>query len=179
MTIRILPRVVPTDLIDAVLRTIHHDIRGRGLTPEQMDAWDQVRCPWPHLRFDPSVLRLRDLVLALLSVPPNEVGEPCEPQIIWQWPDDQDRGTPPPHVDEPPPWANGRGYRRIAGVTLGAWGPENGGLRIWSSADGSGPHALRLPAGSVIDLPPDLPHATGVNRSGRVRAGLYFRWVEM
>jgi ectoine hydroxylase-related dioxygenase (phytanoyl-CoA dioxygenase family) len=37
---------------------------------------------------------------------------------------------------------------------------------------------VELDAGDAVLLPPDLPHSGGVNRTGSIRYGVYFRWLE-
>jgi ectoine hydroxylase-related dioxygenase (phytanoyl-CoA dioxygenase family) len=80
------------------------------------------------------------------------------------------------HLDEEPDWAGGRRYERIVGVALSPWRRENGGLLV---RDGGGDAAaVELDAGDAVLLPPDLPHSGGVNRTGSIRYGVYFRWLE-
>jgi ectoine hydroxylase-related dioxygenase (phytanoyl-CoA dioxygenase family) len=38
--------------------------------------------------------------------------------------------------------------------------------------------AVELDPGDAVMMTPDLPHSGGVNHTGGVRYGVYFRWVQ-
>lgn len=38
-------------------------------------------------------------------------------------------------------------------------------------------HALEMDPGDAVMMTPDLPHSGGVNLTGAVRYGVYFRWM--
>lgn len=165
-------RLVPLSMVDSVLLHIFNDIRYRGLTREEMDEWYKVNCPFPHLRFIGEILEIRKLIATNLGIQ----GIDCEPQIIWDFPKGEGWTNPPPHVDQVPPWAVGKSYDKIVGVALTNWLDTCGGLRLFLEGV---PYQQTLYAGDVIDFHPELPHAAGINTSGNVRAGLYFRWLQV
>ena len=106
-------------------------------------------------------------------------GVPCEPQILLQFPV---VGTVPPigpHVDEEPPWADGRKYARIVGVPLTRSKLRDGCLHYWDpEKPNAPPEPVEAYPGDLVVIRPDVPHASGVNRSGAIRYVLYFRYLE-
>lgn len=104
-----------------------------------------------------------------------EDGHHCDLQILLQFPH---VGPEPPitfHLDEEPEWAGGRRYRRIVGVALSPWRVNNGALLIGSESD---PTPVELDAGDAVMLGPDVRHSSGINRTGQIRYGVYFRWLD-
>ncbi len=79
------------------------------------------------------------------------------------------------HLDQEPAWAEGRTYLRIVGVPLSPWRGDNGGLLVKTA---EGPAPVEADPGDAIMMTPDLPHSGGVNFSGRLRYGVYFRWLD-
>jgi hypothetical protein len=100
----------------------------------------------------------------------------CDPQILLQPPDDCDDAELVPHVDQVPPWANGRRYLRIVGIALTHAHAANGGLVVWPFD--AEPHPLDLAPGDVVVMHPNLPHSSGFNREGNIRYAVYFRYLE-
>jgi hypothetical protein len=151
-------QVVPPEAVDSVLRHIHRDVATRGLPQEWLSEWLWTAHWFPHLRWD-------DEVLALLEhlAPELRDGELREGELHA-------------HVDQLPEWANGRPYRRILGVALTRNGPENGGLTVWP-LDGRAPQQVALDPGDVLVMDPQLPHASGLNRTGSIRYCVYFRFL--
>ncbi len=163
---------VPQAAVDRVLRHLHRDIATNGLPQEWLSDWLWSSHWFPHLRWDEEVLALLD------ELPPALTdGERCDPQIVGQMPDDPAAGVElESHVDRLPDWANGRPYKRILGVALTRNGPENGGLTVWP-LDGSRPREVALEPGDVLVMDPQLPHASGLNRTGSIRYCVYFRFL--
>jgi ectoine hydroxylase-related dioxygenase (phytanoyl-CoA dioxygenase family) len=60
-------------------------------------------------------------------------------------------------------------------VALTPWTARTGTLRTW---DGPASRPVALDPGDAVLMSPDQPHAAGTNRSGAVRAGVYFRWLQ-
>lgn len=174
--VQVLPDVVPADRVDAVLRTVHHAIRRSGLEPEQMDAWEQSSCAFPPLIYAEPIDRLRETVVDLLRPFGPEPGQRCGPQIVWHWPDPHDAARPSygTHVDTPPEWATEPYYSRIVAVALTDWTVENGAP--WAMISGERCF-LVMPRGSLLVMAGDLPHGLSDNRTGMVRAGVFFRWA--
>jgi hypothetical protein len=169
----VLRGVVPGDAVEGVLRHIHRDVATHGLPQEWLSEWLWSSHWFPHLRWDAEVL-------ALLEHLPESLrdGELCDPQIVGQMPDDPEQQFElEAHVDRLPDWSNGRPYRRIVGVALTRNGPENGGLTVWP-LDGGKPRAVELEPGDVLVMDPQLPHASGLNRTGGIRYAVYFRFLE-
>jgi hypothetical protein len=168
----VLRGVVPQDAVDGVLRHLHRDMATRGLPQEWLSEWLWNAQWFPHLRWDAEVVSLLDHLPAKLRG-----GELCDPQIVGQMPDEPDREVElVSHVDRLPDWANGRPYLRILGVALTRNAPENGGLNVWP-LDGSDPRAVELEPGDVLVMDPELPHASGLNRTGSIRYCVYFRFL--
>jgi hypothetical protein len=161
---------VPPEQVDAALRTIHLDLLERGATVGELGEWLWGMHWFPHLTY-------RDEILALAEALPADwqTGARCDPQILLQFPHVGPEPQVTFHLDEEPDWAGGRHYERIVGIALSSWRRENGGLLV---QEGGGETAVELDAGDAVMLPPDLPHSGGVNRTGSIRYGVYFRWLE-
>jgi ectoine hydroxylase-related dioxygenase (phytanoyl-CoA dioxygenase family) len=162
---------VPRERVDAALRLLHGDILRRGVDTEEIGAWLWGMHWFPHLRFEPEISALAEALPAAW-----QEGTRCEPQILLQFPHVGD--TEPEisfHVDQEPEWAQGRRYTRIVGIALSDWTRENGGL-IVKTQDGTEP--VELAAGDAVMMTPDLEHSGGVNRTGAIRYGVYFRYLE-
>ena len=156
--------------IDDVLRLLHIDLLERGADADQLGSWLWGMHWFPHLNYDSRVLALADALPEAWRT-----GTRCDPQILLQFPH---VGPEPPvtfHVDEEPEWAGGRRYVRIVGVALSPWEADNGALLIGSESD---PTAIELEAGDAVMMAPDVRHSGGINRTGRIRYGIYFRWLE-
>jgi hypothetical protein len=161
--------VVPQERIDGALRLLHLDLLERGASAQELSDWLWGAHWFPHLKE-------REEILALAESLPQEwrSGRPCEPQILLQFPH---TGPDPEitfHLDQEPPWAGTRAYLRIVGVPLSSWRRDNGGLLVQTAA---GPAPVEAEAGDAIMMTPDLPHSGGVNHTGSLRYGVYFRWL--
>jgi hypothetical protein len=162
--------VIPRDRVDAVLRLLHADMMERGIDAKELSKWLWSMHWFPHLRFRDEVSELAE------SLPEAwQQGTRCEPQLLLQFPH---VGEEEPeitfHLDQEPDWAQGRRYLRIVGIPLSPWMPENGGLLV-KTEDGVQP--VELAPGDAVMLTPDLPHSGGVNRTGSIRYGVYFRFL--
>jgi hypothetical protein len=162
--------VVPPERVDGALRLIHTDLLERGSSATELSEWLWAMHWFPHLRHRPEMLALAD------TLPQQwRQGTMCDPQILLQFP----HVGPDPeitfHVDQEPNWAEGRRYVRIVGVPLSQWRAENGGLLI-QTVDGS--EVIELDPGDAVMMTPDVPHSGGLNHSGTIRYGVYFRWLE-
>ena len=168
----VLLALVPPAAVDAALRHVHLDLVQRGASAETLGTWLWSAHWFPHLKWDEPIVALRDHL-------PEELreGEPCDPQILLQPPDDCAEQPLESHVDREPDWAQGRRYRRIVGVALTPQRAANGGLHVWPF-DGDGPEPVELAPGDVLVMHPDLPHASGLNREGGIRYAVYFRFLE-
>lgn len=168
----ILRDAVPREAVERALRHLHLDLVRNGLPADRLGEWLWAAHWFPDLKWD-------EPVVALASHLPVELreGTMCDPQILLQPPDDCDDVELVSHVDREPEWAEGRRYLRIAGVALSAAGPEDGGLVVWPF-DAEEPEPLELEPGDVLVMHPQLPHASGLNRGGRIRYAVYFRFLE-
>lgn len=163
-------RIVPPALIDDALRLLHVDLLERGASPQELGEWLWSVHWFPHLRFDPRILALSS------ALPEGWVdGELCEPQILLQFPHVGPEPEITFHVDREPEWAQGRRYRRIVGIPLSRWCAANGGLLV--QHDGTAT-AVELEPGDAVMMAPDLWHSAGINRTGAIRYGVYFRFLE-
>jgi hypothetical protein len=161
--------VLDTSLIDDALRLLHLDLLERGASAEELGAWLWGTHWFPHLNHAPEIVALAD------ALPADwQTGERCDPQILLQFP----HSGPVPeitfHVDQEPAWAGDKRYRRIVGVPLSTWRRDNGGLLVKRGAD---VEAVELDPGDAVAMTPDLEHSGGINRTGSLRYGVYFRWL--
>ncbi len=156
-------------LVDDALRLLHLDMLEHGHSAQTLSEWLWAMHWFPHLN-------QRDEILALARALPAHWrgGTLCDPQILLQFPHVGPRPEITFHVDQEPEWARGRGYLRIVGVPLSPWRQENGGLLVEL---GEEPAAVELDPGDVVMMGPELPHSGGVNLTGAVRYGIYFRWL--
>ncbi|HEY0344672.1 MAG TPA: phytanoyl-CoA dioxygenase family protein [Solirubrobacteraceae bacterium] len=167
---RVARGILAPELVDGALRLLHLDLLQRGATADTLADWLWSAHWFPHLNHHPAVVALAE------ALPPGwTTGTLCDPQIILQFP----HVGPDPditfHVDEEPHWAQARRYLRIVGVPLSSWREENGGLLV-RLAEETVP--VELDPGDAVMMTPDLPHSGGVNRTGSVRYGIYFRWLD-
>lgn len=165
----ILKDVVPTVVIDKVLRLIHLDLFDKGISKREIEWWTQQANWFPHLRWSQEVLDVINFLPKNLTV-----GQLCEPQILVAFPETYVGGLDY-HIDKEPEWANGKKYKRIVGVPLTSYKKENGGV-VLQAAEGT--ISPELNAGDVLVMHPQLKHSRGINRSGNIRYSLYFRWLE-
>jgi hypothetical protein len=162
--------IVPPELVADALRLLHLDLLRRGATPELLADWLWSAHWFPHLNHDPAVVALAE------ALPPDwRGGTLCDPQILLQFPHVGPEPEITFHVDEEPHWAQDRHYVRIVGVPLSPWRWRNGGLLVRLDDETV---AVELDPGDAVMMTPDLPHSGGVNRTGTVRYGIYFRWLE-
>lgn len=161
--------VIPQERIDAALRMLHLDLLERGASAEELGSWLWGMHWFPHLNEREEILALAEALPAAWRT-----GRICDPQILLQFP----HVGPEPgisfHLDQEPAWAEGRAYRRIVGVPLSPWREQNGGLLVQTE---DGPAPVEAEPGDAIMMTPDLPHSGGVNRTGSLRYGVYFRWL--
>jgi hypothetical protein len=167
---RVARGIVAPELVDGALRLLHLDLLERGATADTLADWLWSAHWFPHLNHHPAVVALAE------ALPPEwTTGTLCDPQIILQFP----HVGPDPditfHVDEEPHWAQARRYLRIVGVPLSSWREENGGLLVRLAEETV---AVELDPGDAVMMTPDLPHSGGVNHTGSVRYGIYFRWLD-
>jgi hypothetical protein len=162
-------RVVPHDLIQGALRAVHIDLLERGASAQELGSWLWGAHWFPHLRWD-------ERVLAVAASLPKEwqTGTPCDPQILLQFPHVGPEPEITFHLDQEPEWAQGRRYLRIVGVPLSDWSADNGGLVVKRNGRAE---PIELEPGDAVMMPPDLPHSGGINRTGTIRYGIYFRYL--
>lgn len=95
----------------------------------------------------------------------------CEPQLLLRFPGDPPE-VGPPHIDEEPPWANGRKYRCIVGVALSRSWLEDGALLVHTD---TGVEPVEMNTGDIVVMHPSTPHCGGPNVGCDVRYMVYFR----
>lgn len=161
---------VAPGLIDDALRLVHLDLLERGAAADELGQWLWGAHWFPHLRYQEPIAALADALPEAWRA-----GTRCDPQILLQFPHVGPEPEITFHVDQEPDWARGRRYLRIVGVALSPWRRENGGL-IVNLEDG--PCAVELDPGDAVVMDPGLRHSGGVNRTGAIRYGVYFRWLE-
>lgn len=162
-------RIVPQRAIDDALRLLHLDLLDQGASAERLGEWLWSLHWFPHLIW-------RDEITQLAAALPEmwRTGTMCDPQILLQFPHTGPAPDVTFHVDQEPAWAGERRYSHIVGVALSPWRQDNGGLLV--EAEGRAV-PVELDPGDVVVMAPDLPHSGGVNLTGGVRYGVYFRWL--
>jgi hypothetical protein len=163
-------RAVPVDAVDDVLRLLHLDLLGKGASARVLGDWLWGTHWFPHLRYTNEIMALAEALPASWRT-----GRMCDPQIVLQFPHVGPEPDITFHIDQEPEWAGASRYVRIVGIALSPWREENGGLRV-ETRDGVVP--VDLEAGDAVLMTPDLPHSAGLNRTGAIRYGVYFRWLE-
>jgi hypothetical protein len=162
---------VPPERIDDALRLLHRDIMERGIAVQELSEWLWNMHWFPHLRSSEEISALAEALPAEWKR-----GTRCEPQILLQFPH---VGEAQPevtfHTDQEPGWAGERRYMRIVGVALSLWTSENGGLMVKTDR---GVEQVELAPGDAVMMTPDLEHSGGVNKTGAIRYGVYFRFLE-
>jgi hypothetical protein len=162
--------VIDEVLIDDALRALHLDLLVRGASAQELGTWLWATHWFPHLNYD-----LRIMALAEALPERWRTGEVCDPQILLQFP----HVGPAPeitfHVDREPDWAEGRRYLRIVGVALSPWRADYGALLVQSGGEIV---PVELMPGDAVMMAPDLYHSSGINLTGAIRYGVYFRWLE-
>ena len=168
-------QLVPQQLTTAAVRLLNLEIVRRGLTAEAIA--DGVHGTFfPHLRWDTEVLAIQQQLDQVVNRTEDE--QWADPQLLLRFPDERTDGQPWPHLDEPPPWADGRNYRVIAGVALSPSRVNDGCLRVWTNSHVTEPtrHApVELDPGDVVLMHPNLWHASTANRGPWIRYAAYFR----
>jgi hypothetical protein len=172
----LLRQVVDRASIGRALRLLNVAIRRHGLTAQEIQSCQQTTF-FPHLRWEPEVWGVLPRRCAeLLGF--RQGDEWAEPQLLLRFPDEVEDWPLEPHLDEPPPWSNGRAYRGIVGVALTATGLEDGAPCIWpgSHAGPARPSVfVPMAAGDALMMHPALEHCGSLNRGAYVRAAIYFR----
>lgn len=162
--------VVPHELVDDALRLLHLDLLERGASAGTLGDWLWGAHWFPHLNYEPAIVALAEALPAGWRT-----GQMTDPQILLQFPHVGPEPEITFHVDEEPPWAEGRRYLRIVGVPLSPWRERNGGLLVERDGEAI---PVELDPGDAVMMTPGLPHSGGVNRTGAIRYGVYFRWLQ-
>lgn len=158
--------VIPESYTDDVLRRIHLDVAENGIDAAALREWATTTA-FPHLRFCDEMIELRDYMQAAIM---DGLVDWAEPQIIYRYPDAAESWPIAYHVDLT---NEGEQFGGIYAVPLTRSWPRDGCLMI---PQDEGVHVfVRADVGDVINLLPSTPHASGLNRGGRIRAAVYFR----
>lgn len=167
--VRVTQGCVPAELIDDALRLLHRELLEHGVSAEQLSEWLWGAHWFGHLNRRDEVTRLADAL-------PREwqEGTRCDPQILLQFPHVGPEPEITFHLDQEPEWAENRGYARIVGVPLSPWRQRNGGLLV---LDDEHVRSVEMDPGDAVCLAPHVWHSGGVNHSGAIRYGIYFRWL--
>ena len=173
----VLRQAVEPAAVRAALRMLNLAIRRHGLSAEEIAA-SQSATFFPHLRWEPEVW-------GVLPPAAGEVlgyadgDEWAEPQLLLRFPDEDQPWPLESHVDEAPPWAEGRRYKGIVGVALTSAGPEDGTPYVWAGSHrakvDTEPLPVPLEAGDAIVMHPDLEHSGSLNLGPTTRFAIYFR----
>lgn len=161
--------IIPEAQRDTALRLLHLDLLERGASAQELGAWLWDAHWFPHLKWRPEITALAQALPARWRE-----GDMCDPQILLQFPH---QGPVPAitfHVDREPEWARGRQYARIVGIPLSPWRAGNGGLVVELEGE---PVAIELDPGDAVMMAAATRHSGGINLTGGVRYGVYFRWL--
>jgi hypothetical protein len=173
----LLPSAVDADAVARALRLLHLAIRRHGLTAEEIVSCQESTF-FPHLRWEPEVWGV---------LPPKaaevlgwvEGDEWAEPQLLMRFPDEDQPWPLMPHVDQTPPWAEGRSYRGIVGVALTAAGERDGTPHVWPGSHhgtrSGDPVPVPLQPGDALIMHPALEHSGSLNLGPTIRCAVYFR----
>lgn len=168
----LLPGLVDPRRVEALLRLLNLEIRANGLRVDDIDAWGHTTW-WPRLRGAPEVIDARGALEPLIGP-----GQWAEPQLLLRFPDRAATWPLTPHVDEPPPWAEGREYDVIFGLALTAARYRDGTLTVWPDSHHGVPGEplpVSVRPGDVVAMHPALGHCSDLNRGGSVRYTVYYR----
>ena len=168
--IQIVRGTVSPQLVDDALRLLHTDLLERGAGAAELGEWLWGAHWFPHLIWRDEITRLAEALPEAWRT-----GRMCDPQILLQFPHVGPEPQITFHVDVEPDWAAGSRYLRIVGIPLSPWRRENGGLLVEGDAAAV---PVELDPGDVVLMAPGLRHSGGVNLTGSVRYGVYFRWLE-
>lgn len=165
-----LPRYLATD----ARRRLLLEIRRVGVSAEDIAHWSMVGW-WPTLRDEVCFLRMRRTLEAKLGLPDPQW---AETQIVVRLPDEDEVAMGPPHVDTLPGWAvrKNLGYDRIYSVELTDTSPRGGSIVLHPPH--VEPFEVRLRAGEVLSMPPDMPHSGSPNLSADIRMAAIFRLLK-
>lgn len=161
---------MPEELVDDALRLLHLDLLQRGVSAQQLGDWLWGAHWFGHLNYDRRILALAEALPASWRT-----GQLCDPQILLQFPHVGPEPEITFHLDEEPEWANGRRYRRIVGVPLSRWHRDNGALLVRRCDE---IETVELAPGDAVMMGPELWHSGGINATGAIRYGVYFRWLD-
>jgi ectoine hydroxylase-related dioxygenase (phytanoyl-CoA dioxygenase family) len=166
--IEVRKNIISQQSVDDVLRMLHTELLTNTPSTETLGRWAHTASWFWHLRWDPEIMALMDQL-------PMEWrgGTICDPQILLQFPSDPAAEQEPFHVDETPEWSTDTHYHSIVGVPLTRWTPQNGAVRFAKGLNNS----ARLNPGDAVMFSGDQPHSGGINATGSIRYGVYFRWV--
>lgn len=172
---RILRGLIPRDLVDDACRRLTLEIVREGVTAEQIQEYSSATW-FPHLRWEPEIIAVRDRIEPLLDRHPDE--EWGDPQLLLRFPDEAETWPLEPHVDRLPEWAGQRTYRIVAGVALSESRHKDGSLAVWPGShrgEQREPEFLEFETGDVILMHPQLQHTGTLNRGGTIRYVIYYR----
>ena len=138
---------------------------------DRLGAWLWDAHWFPHLKWD-------EPIVGLTAFLPPELrdGTTCDPQILLHPPDDCDDVELISHVDVEPPWADGRTYLASSASPSARRAPRTAASSSGRSTR-PGPSRSSSSAGDAVVMHPRLPHASGLNRQGRIRYAVYFRFL--
>ncbi|MBW8801458.1 MAG: phytanoyl-CoA dioxygenase family protein [Streptomyces sp.] len=173
----VLRQAVAPERLRAALRMLNLAIRRYGLTAEEI-AECQAATFFPHLRWEPEVWGvLPPAAGEVLGMADGD--EWAEPQLLLRFPDEDQPWPLQSHIDEAPPWAEGRRYKGIVGVALTPAGPEDGTPFVWAGSHrgpvDTAPQPVPLEAGDAIVMDPALEHSGSLNLGPSTRFAIYFR----
>jgi ectoine hydroxylase-related dioxygenase (phytanoyl-CoA dioxygenase family) len=173
----VLPNAVDDEAVQAALRLLNLAIRRHGLSAEEISTCQQSTF-FPHLRWEPEVWGVLPAKAAEI-LGWAEGDEWAEPQLLMRFPDEDQPWPLMPHVDQTPPWADGRVYRGIVGVALTPAGERDGTPHVWPGSHRGGlsgdPVPVPLAAGDALIMHPALEHCGSLNLGPATRCAVYFR----
>lgn len=171
MSYELMPDIVPMNSVNEALRAINSHMFQGGLHKEQAQYYFDSANWFPEL-LHPSHPWARKIKHLKDYIGFDSDGE-ITTQILLQFPQPPFEAVPEVkwHVDDDPD-ADHR-YKYIAGIALTPSDNFHGGIRF--EEDGGTTPALN--PGDAVIFTGDTSHSGGVNFSGNIRYGVYFRQV--
>lgn len=171
------PGAVSEDAVNRARRELLLAIRENGLSLHDIAEW-QSSTFFPWLRDEDWVWNLlpHGAGAAFGERRPGDLW--CDPQLLIRLPDRAKHWPITYHKDTEPPWANGRRYKGIVGVSLTDTGPQDGGTLVVPGSHRGEPRKpvqIVAKAGDALLFDPLLEHAGTLNRGSSIRMAVFFR----
>lgn len=157
---------VPERLTQGALRRLNLEVVANGLNSGDLARWASTTA-FPHLRWEPEIMAVRDFVEGYLGLTDVDWRTP---QIIYRFPDAATEWPITYHQDTDD---DGNLFHGIVAVPLTTAHSRDGGLLVEA---GEEPYPIECGPGDIYTMQPHVAHAAGLNTGPHVRCVLYFRY---